>query len=74
MTITSRYQKEASFHIGYALSKKYFGHSKNPNYYLPKRNKTPDDAQSKAHTIKTKPPLIDVEAKRVSERERRLPL
>lgn len=41
----------------------------NPNYYLPKSNETPDDSQSRAHTIKTKPPLIDVEEKRL-EREK----
>lgn len=39
------------------------------NYYLPKSNETPDDSQSRAHTIKTKPLLIDVEEKRLSERE-----
>lgn len=52
------------------VSEKYFGYPKNPNYYLPKSNETPDDSQSRAHTIKTKPPLIDVEEKRLSERER----
>lgn len=26
------------------VSEKYFGYPKNPNYYLPKSNETPDDS------------------------------